>query len=299
MKILVTGSNGFLAKNLLEGLKDHTVYTLDLFNADYNYDLSKEIPKFNHKFQLIIHCAGKAHVVPKNENEKKEFYDVNHQGTINLCKGLNKVSQAIVSLVLISSVSVYGLDEGSEIDESFELLGESAYAKSKVLAEEYIADWSSSNKINYLILRLPLIVGSLPPGNLGKMINAIQRGRFFLVAKGQARKSMVNASDLSSLILRNLDKRGVYNLSDGHHPSFKEIEEIISKRLGVHKSPHLSSLLSRALSFVGDIIPIFPFNSRTLAKMTKDLTFADKKAREELGWIPSSCLENIKDIKLR
>ena len=52
--------------------------------------MSIETPKIptEKKINIAIHVAGKAHVIPKNKNEKQEFYNVNVQGTKNLLKSL-------------------------------------------------------------------------------------------------------------------------------------------------------------------------------------------------------------------
>ena len=90
-KILLTGSSGFLGKSIYQVIKDvYDVYTLARSNAKFNYDLTKNVPSFSNSFDYIIHSAGKAHVNPKTNSEKRQFFDVNVNGTINLLKGLEK-----------------------------------------------------------------------------------------------------------------------------------------------------------------------------------------------------------------
>ena len=65
-KILLTGSSGFLGNKLFTFLKSkYNIKRLDVSNADYNYDLKKEIPTFKYKFDLVIHAAGKLIVSQK------------------------------------------------------------------------------------------------------------------------------------------------------------------------------------------------------------------------------------------
>ncbi len=86
MKLLFTGSNGFLGKNILPFLKDNgcAVTTLDITNADINANLSREIPCFLESYDVVLHAAGKAHSVPKSDVEANLFFDVNLKGTLNL-----------------------------------------------------------------------------------------------------------------------------------------------------------------------------------------------------------------------
>jgi nucleoside-diphosphate-sugar epimerase len=189
---------------------------------------------------------------------------------------------------------VYGLEIGSGITEKDELLGNSPYALSKIKAEQFLLKWSEKFGIRILILRLPLVVGSNPPGNLGKMIHAIRRGVYFSIGGGKARKSMVLAEDIANLLATCPNGTGVYNLTDGVHPSFAELESVIAKQLGKSKSLNLPLFWARLLGKVGDILPIFPVNTNTIKKITQDLTFSDLKARQYLDWNPSSVIEKWK-----
>ena len=52
--------------------------------------MAKEVPPINTYYDVVLHAAGKAHTVPKTEEEKQVFYDVNYIGTIHLCDALEK-----------------------------------------------------------------------------------------------------------------------------------------------------------------------------------------------------------------
>lgn len=291
--ILITGAKGFLGGIFHKALSDHRITELDLKSADINADLGVEVPSITEKFDVVIHCAGKAHVIPKTRAEEEDFFRVNLNGTKNLCAGLDRETAYPQCFVFISTVSVYGLEVGQEIKESCPLKGDTPYALSKIQAEEFIRGWARKNNVNYLILRLPLIVGGQPPGNLGKMIAAIKKRHFLQVNGGRALKSMVVAKDLPAVVISNLHKSGTFNLTDGHHPSFKEIEDTIAKALKVKKSLNLPLPLAKLLSLIGQVFSFFPFNKAVLKKMTLDLTFDDKKAVEELNWRPSSAIETL------
>ena len=81
--ILLTGSNGFLGKYLINNLPAKIVKTLNRSDSDYEVDLSINIPCFTDKFDTVIHNAGKAHIIPKSKEEIAAFYNVNVLGTQN------------------------------------------------------------------------------------------------------------------------------------------------------------------------------------------------------------------------
>jgi nucleoside-diphosphate-sugar epimerase len=292
MNCLLTGSNGFLGRVLESSLSNNAViHTLSKSSGEYNVNLETQTPIFTHEFDLVIHAAGKAHSFPKNIEYRDAFFSVNVQGTKNLLEGLENY-KIPKSFVFISTVAVYGVSEGYLINEQSELNAIDPYGKSKIEAEELVLNWCETNNIVCTILRLPLLVGSNPPGNLGSMINGLKSGFYFNIAGGKARKSMVLAIDVAKYILKASEIGGIFNLTDGYHPSFFELSEIISRQLGKSRSKNLPFWLAKGLARTGDIFgEKAPLNSAKLHKITSDLTFDDSKAREAFGWHPTPVLE--------
>lgn len=290
--ILLTGSTGFLGTYLINNIQNNIIKKLNRSSGDYVVDLSVEIPKIKHNFDLVIHNAGLAHVIAKTDSEKKMFFDINVNGTINLLKSLEKSKPN--KFVFISSVSVYGLTTGENIMESSPLLAQDPYGKSKIEAEEIIIRWCEEHNVTCTILRLPLIAGLNPPGNLGSMIKGIKKGYYFNIAGGNAKKSIVLASDIAKFILKAANVGGIYNLTDGIHPTFNELSKSISQKLDKSIVPNLPLFIANVLAKIGDILGnAFPINSNKLLKITSTLTFDDSKARIAFGWKPNEVLNNI------
>lgn len=300
---LITGSSGFLGTYFQKQLaKPFSIATLSRSKKTSAIcDLSQDIPYFNNPFDLVIHAAGKAHSIPKTEQETADFFKVNHQGTLNLLKGLERLDQAPKQFIFISTVAVYGREEGKNIGEDHPLNGSTPYARSKIQAEAAVIDWCVKHRVDWIILRLPLIVGVNPPGNLGKIIAAIRAGHYFKIQKNPAKKSLVLARDIANLIPRLEGKSGIFNLTDGHDPYFNEIEDAIAIGLSTTIKLELPLTAVRWLAKGGDIanqfhIP-FPLTSSRLLKMTQTLTFSDQKARAELDWSPKAVLPFLRQGK--
>lgn len=294
MRTLITGASGFLGQILVNKLNStKEVKTLSKSQGnDFVVDISKPFSSLPN-FDRVIHCAGKAHSLPKNELDSKAFFQVNFEGTRNLLYALemNPPQQ----FILISTVAVYGIEEGKEINENCPLLGSTPYAKSKILAEELVMEWGKKNNVSVLILRLPLIVGQNPPGNLGKMIQSIKAGTYVTIGKGEARKSMILANNLASFLqTADFNLQGVYNLTDGYHPSFNELEELFCEQLARRKPYRIPLGMARMIGKIGEIFPFFPVKAKTIEKIVKELTFDDTKAMKEINWKPQSVLQNFK-----
>lgn len=289
MKILITGGNGFLGRNLQSYLKGaHEVVTLGRNEScDIQADLSQSCPELPF-FDLVIHAAGKAHDFSSSEEDA--YYQVNTQGTQYLLEALEKEPPA--SFVFISTVAVYGKDDGENWDEQTSLQGQTPYAKSKIKAEELLTSWSKKHNVASYIFRLPLISGTNPPGNLGKMIKAIRKGFYFRIGKGAAIKSMVGTADLAALLPHLSGQSGIYNLTDGRGHSIADIDTHIAKMLK-KKVIAIPDFVLKLIATVGGIIPGFPLNRSRYNKLNSTLTFSDAKARKELNWNPKDALDSL------
>lgn len=295
-KLLFTGGTGFLGNNIrpiLDTMYEVTTCGIAI-NDILKVDLAKEVPSLKQHYDVVLHACGKAHVIPRSKAEIQAFFDVNYNGTINLCSALEKVGVP-KALVFISTVAVYGCEFGKMITEDHPLNGYTPYAKSKIMAEEYLQDWCLKHQVKLSILRPSLIAGPNPPGNLGAMIKGIQSGKYLSIAGGLAQKSVLMVDDIAYLIPLLVEKGGVYNICDDEHPTFRALEDVISKQLGKSLPLSIPYWFAKCLAFVGDCLGTkAPINSVKLNKITESLTFSNEKAKKELGWRPLSVLDNFK-----
>lgn len=295
-KLLFTGGTGFLGKNVMPLLKEqYEVTTCGITPDDMiKANLAKSVPELPEHYDIVLHAAGKAHVVPKTEAEKQLFFDINYQGTVNLCNALEKAGVPR-ALVFISTVAVYGCDFGDMITEEHPLEGETPYAKSKRMAEEYLTDWCKKHGVTLGILRPSLLAGKNAPGNLGAMVKGVQKGFYMNIAGGKVIKSILMAEDIAHLLPLVAEKGGTYNVCDTRQPSFGEISMEVARQLGKGKPLNIPYWMAWCMAKVGDLLGSrAPINSYKLEKMTQSLTFSNEKARKELGWEPMDVLTNYK-----
>lgn len=294
MEILLTGASGFLGRTLKKHLQAHQVTSLGRSSSAILLDLATTIPVFEKGFDLVVHAAGQAHLVPRSDAEINLFQLVNVQGTANLLAGLEK---RIIPkyFVFISSVSVYGLETGLDINEDAPLDATDPYGKSKIAAEILVKEWCASHQVKCTILRLPLIAGPNPPGNLGFMLEGLRKGFYFNIGGGKARKSIVLAEDIGNFLISAAQTGGTYNLTDGEHPTFFALSRLMANKLNKSFVPNIPYFLAFMLAKLGDILGHkAPINSLKLKKITTSLTFSDAKARLSFGWKPTPVLKGFK-----
>ena len=294
---MLTGASGFLGSYIKNELvnRNYDVLTLGRKHADIIADLDHTVPIINKSIEYVVHAAGKAHMVPKTEAEAKMFFDTNMQGTKNLLKSLEH--HPLKAFVFISSVAVYGAASGVLIEESAPLAATDPYGKSKIEAEILIQEFCNKKQIHYSILRLPLIAGKNPPGNLGAMIKAIKKGWYMEIGNANNKKSVVLASDVAVLIPNLFEHSGCFNLSDGVNPTFGEIAKAITTHLGKKNTKRIPQFIAVAMAKCGDLLgKKAPINSHKLKKIQSELTFSDALAKSKLAWKPRSVIANIDQI---
>ena len=258
MTLLFTGASGFLGNNIIHLLNGtYNIISVGLSPQDtYLVDIATDIPTFTDAFDVVFHAAGKAHSVPKTEAEERLFFDVNLQGTKNLCTALER-SGIPKAFIFISTVAVYGCDSGENITEEHPLNGTTPYALSKIKAEKYLEGWCAMHNVKLSILRPSLIAGPNPPGNLGAMIRGIRNGKYLSIAGGKARKSVLMVQDIANLLPMLIEKGGIYNVCDSYQPSFRELEMVICKQLNK----------KRPISIPYCLLKVWPFLVIVLGKM--------------------------------
>jgi nucleoside-diphosphate-sugar epimerase len=295
-KLLYTGGTGFLGYNTKPSLdQQYEVTTIGITDCDeLKANFAKEVPGLPCHYDIVLHAAGKAHVYPKTPEEVQSFYDINYQGTVNLCTALEKVGVP-KAFVFISTSGVYGIDNGNYVTEDYPLKGEEPYQKSKIMAEQFLTEWCEKNGVTLGILRPSLMAGKNAPGNLGAMVNGIKSGKYLSINHGKARKSLLMAEDIAHLVPLVVAKGGVYNVCDDEHPSFGQLEELIANRLGKRKPISIPYWFAKCIALFGDVVGSwFPLNSKRLEKIVNSDTLSNEKAKRELGWKPMSVLENYK-----
>lgn len=311
MKILLTGYPGFLASTIKDWFesKGWNVDTLGLLpypqgisqtGTHYVCNLANEVPDLAKKnYDLVIHAAGKAHVIPRNEAEQKSFFDVNVTGTRHILDALQPNPPK--SIVFISSVAVYGKETGDMIREDAPLLADTPYGKSKIQAEELIRNTPFSKDVIRGIVRLPLIAGKDAPGNLGSMIKAIQKGFYFNISGGKTVRSVVLKSDIAPFLYELGQKGGTYNFTDGRGITYKELDQKVHDLIPCPKRPGLPYWLAWMLALGGEFLELFlrrpmPLDFYRLDKLVSNLTFDNTKATKDIPFSPRHVIDHVNEI---
>src|SRR5699024_5944682 len=146
MKILITGSEGFVGKNLVAELKNRDYNDLYLYGRETPFE---NLEKWTEDCDFIFHLAGVNR--PKNEDE---FMAGNADLTSQLTKLLER-NQNNSPIMISSSIQ-------AEIDNP--------YGRSKKAGEDYILEYGQKNNVPVYIYRFSNLYGKWSKPNYNTVI---------------------------------------------------------------------------------------------------------------------------------
>jgi nucleoside-diphosphate-sugar epimerase len=143
---------------------------------------------------VVFHAAAKVHDA---QATPEECHRVNVLGTGRLLDACDPDRPP--RLLHFSTVAVYGESTPAEgLRETAPVRPATPYARSKAAAEELIDTWADSVGAVAVSLRVATVYGPYDRGNLLRMLDAIERGRFVLIGGGRNRKSLVAVDNVAA-----------------------------------------------------------------------------------------------------
>lgn len=268
--ILITGASGFIGSFVVEEalrrgmqvwaavrktssrrwLQDERIHFIEL-NLGDKAALTEQLR--GHHFDYVVHAAG----VTKSLH-KKDFFDINTEGTINLADALIAVKMPLERFVDISSLSVYGpvreKQPYTEIRESDTPAPNTAYGLSKLMAEKYL---ESLRDFPFVVLR-PTGVYGPRERDYFMMAESIRKHTDFAVGFRRQDITFVYVLDVVQAIFLALDHGQTgrkYFLSDGRVYDSKAFSDLLRANLG---NPWIVRIkapiwLLRIITFVGEL----------------------------------------------
>lgn len=238
MKILLTGSNGFIGSYFKSHYKE--LYNINTFSFRNN-DL-KELKLLD--TDTIIHLSALVHKM--NGASEEEYEKVNVTQTLEL--GNKAKENGVKHFIYMSTIAVYGKEVGV-INEDSVCNSITDYGKSKLKAEVELQKLEDDN-FKVSIIRPPIVNGYNAPGNMKSLINLVNKVPVLPFANIQNRRSMVYVGNLCHLIDVIIQKKasGVFLASDDKAISTTRLIELIAKGLGKNvyliKLPFFKELLN-------------------------------------------------------
>ena len=291
MKILVTGSNGFLGTCLVDLLKrSHQVLTTDCVGcADYVGDLSNE--EFTRKLpdcDAVVHCAAVQYVTRNVPIfRRKAFFQRNN---VVVAKNLYERYKAVnLHFVNIGTSMMYRQDESVIYSENSAMDGDGVYSESKYDSCNALSRLKCYSEI------IPCIIGGEGRGGLFEgFVNTIRKWRIAIVpGSGAHPTSMVHVSDVASLILKVVELKalGTFNAAADSPLSINAWVEIVAKVCRVNRVCKIN-IPYFVVAFIASITMYRLLAREQLIMLGQPHILLNQKSRD-LGWVPKFTNEDI------
>jgi len=304
MKILITGINGFIGRNLQTyfmqpGFELIGVEKSDNFlNSNIKQYAWEELYKIS-EADCIIHLAGLAHDT-NNKKLEDEYYQVNTELTKTIFRFFLTSSARI--FICFSTVKAAADFSETPLVETVIPEPTTIYGKSKFKAEEYILNNLPNDARKVYILRPCMIHGPKPKENLVSLYNYIRKGLPYPFGKLSNNRSYLSIKNLNFILekllentepetcnlkpetcnLKPITPSGIYHLADDEPLSTNRIIELIGETL--HKKPLMISLPAwsiKALAQMGSMLHL-PINTETIRKLTGNFLVSNEKIKKAL-----------------
>jgi len=246
MKILITGANGMLAKDLIEVLSSDNELlltdkdTLDITDeGEVNYFLYKNEP------DLVINCAAYTLVDQAEElTERDLVWDINSIGVYNLSK---YCAYNNIKFVQYSTDYVFdGKKKDGYVEEDEPSNPVNLYGTTKLKAEEYIMKFAQERKnFVYYIFRISWLYGKGGKNFVDTMLNLAKDKKELNIINDQF-GSPTYTLDVAKRTKYILDKnlaKGIYHLTNEGETTWYQFASQIfkSRKINIKLNPIKSS----------------------------------------------------------
>lgn len=258
MKILITGTKGYIANNIEKTLKEKTtLYETQKLSIRKQIRIPKET-------DVIIHTAALVH---KKENNylESDYFQVNYDLTLQLAKTAKE--SGVNHFIFFSTMAVYG-EQGHSlfdavINRSSPLRPITYYGKSKLAAENKLMSMQDDHFI-VSIIRPPMVYGPNCPGNYAILSKIAKITPFFPSVKNQ--RSMIFIKNLTEFVYQLINNRdsGIFHPQD---EEYIQTSEMVKKIGSIHNRKIFSNKL------IGTMIIKLLSKQKNIAKVFGSLTY--------------------------
>ncbi|WP_282341143.1 SDR family oxidoreductase [Pseudomonas sp. PS02288] len=299
MRILLTGSTGFVGRGLLErmsaevgvetvavvrdssvGLPTHAaIFRVGEIGADTDWRGALE------RIDAVVHCAARVHVMRDTSSDPlAECRQVNVNGTLNLAEQAARAG--VRRFIFISSIKVNG--EGTESGKPY--LADclpaplDPYGISKMEAEQGLRALASETGMEVVIIRPVLVYGPGVKANFRSMMSWLSKGVPLPLGAIHNKRSLVALDNLVDLIVTCVDHPNAANqtflVSDAEDLSTTELLQRMGRALG--KPARLLPVPAPLLRVGAALLGKGAVAQRLCGSLQVDIS----KTREVLGWTP-------------
>lgn len=313
MKVLVTGSSGFIGQHLCRALVSagHDVVGLDLMppedrdfrpvyrQCDILDERQVEDVMRSCKPDAVAHLAARTDL---SERKNLKGYDVNNIGTLHLIDAMEKAG-SVQRCIFTSTQLVCRI--GYIPDDYNDFCPSTLYGESKMLMEKLVRD-RSGGVPSWCIVRPTTVWGPGMSSHYQRFFRMVARGRYFHVGRNPLWKSYGYVGNVAHQYRKLIEAPAeriheeVFYLADYQPVSLRNWVDGFQREFGARRIPSLPEGLADLAAKAGDVVNFvgfrnFPFNSFRLGNILTEYQL-DLAATERIcGSLPCTVEQGIRE----
>jgi nucleoside-diphosphate-sugar epimerase len=285
MKVLVTGSEGFLGSYLIP-LLEKKGWTVERFDMA----LGQNILNREQITQSLDGCYAVIHLAAALDESLgyQKLQQINVEGTRLLLE--EAVKQKIHHFVFLSSVGVMG-NIKTKATEQTSFNPQTNYEKTKTAAEKLVQEFS--HFLPTTIIRSALVYG---PNKYWTSIIKLVKKNFPIIGSGENKMQLIYIKDMAAAIAFLLNKKQAegqtYLIAEEKASTLNQVYATIANQLGTTKKPrHVPVFLAKIVAWFNRLI-----GKKTLlrpeyvVRLIRTRWYNTSKIKK-LGWQPKYSLE--------
>lgn len=294
MRLLVTGSSGFVGRGLLpflaargfggvatgrkppEGLPDGWRGAMRTAVLGGTTDAEP--------LDTVVHLEVKQHVPRPSAADEAEFDHVNVGGTREWLDWAAR--RGVGRFVFVSTIKAVA-SAATPQTEAAPLRPNTPYGRSKAAAEQLVREWTAADPSRQgVILRPAPVYGPGNEANLAAFVHQIVAGKPCLIGRGETQKSVVSRTNLAAAIAFAATHIApgfeIYNVSDADTFTLAALARLIAELAGAPTPKSIPAPLAALAAPVGDAIEMlsgreFPLTTARLRAIQETSVFPCNK----------------------
>lgn len=296
MRVLVTGANGFVGRELCRYLLERN----DRVRGAVRKSGTSLFPGVEpavvgeiggdtdwtsalRGMEAVVHLAARVHVMRDAEvNPLKVYRAVNTHGALNLAR--QAAQSGVKRFIYLSTIKVNGEGRASPYVEADSPDPIDPYAVSKLEAEHGLHRIARETGMEVVILRPPLVYGPGVRANFLRLMETVRKGWPLPLGAIRNRRSLLYLGNLVDAIRVCIEHPAAagqtFLLDDGRPVSTPELIRAVAHAMG--RPAHLVAVPVGMLEFAGALLG----RRAAVTRLTGSLWVDSALIRSRLGWTP-------------
>ncbi|CZG41068.1 NAD-dependent epimerase/dehydratase family protein [Legionella pneumophila serogroup 1] len=295
-KILITGATGFIGRSLVPALLSEghdvrcAVLQLDsTLQAEQivinNLEVHTDWTDALRNVEIVIHLAARVHIMKEYATSSLEEYC-----KINSIATKNFVEQAaqnnVKRFIFLSTIKVHGEFSQNNLpfSEDCRTQPEDPYAKSKLYAEQFIQEICQNARMEFVILRPPLVYGPYVKANFLRILQLVDKKWPLPFGSIYNKRTFIYIDNLVSAISAVVSEPSaanqVYLVADDCSWSLTQLVQTLSRKMNTKL--FLIPIPVQILIFLFKLCGLKNINTRLFSS----LEVSNEKIKSQLGWTP-------------